>query len=178
MLEKSYKEYLQHITTFVFDVDGVLTDGTVLVNTDGALLRNMNIKDGFALKTAIDKGYNLCVISGGSNEGVRKRLEGLGVMEVHLGTHHKIGTLETYFSKHNIKPENVLYMGDDLPDYTVMKMVGLPCCPQDAVPEIKQISKYISHKKGGKGCVRDVIEQVLKVQGKWFSGGDASAKEG
>ena len=177
-MEKSYKEYLNHITTFIFDVDGVLTDGTVIVHTDGEMLRNMNIKDGFALKTAVDKGYNLCIISGGSNEGVRKRLEGLGIKEVHLGTHFKTGTLETYFKANAIHPEHVLYMGDDLPDYAVMQLVGFPCCPQDAVPEIKSISKYISHKKGGKGCVRDVIEQVLKVQGKWFSGGDANAKEG
>ncbi|MAO09003.1 MAG: 3-deoxy-D-manno-octulosonate 8-phosphate phosphatase [Alteromonas sp.] len=177
-MEKSYKEYLQHITTFIFDVDGVLTNGSVIVNTDGALLRTMNVKDGFALKSAVDKGYHICIISGGSNEGVRKRLEGLGVTEVHLGTHYKIGTLEKFFEKHQIKPENVLYMGDDLPDFNVMQRVGLPCCPQDAVPEIKSISKYVSHKKGGKGCVRDVIEQVLKVQGKWFTEKNADAKEG
>lgn len=177
-MEKSYKEYLQQISTFIFDVDGVLTDGSVIVNSDGELLRNMNIKDGFALKTAIDKGYNVCIISGGTNEGVRKRLEGLGVKEVHLGTHFKTQTLENYFRQNDIKSENVLFMGDDLPDYTSMKMVGLPCCPQDAVPEIKYISKYVSHKKGGEGCVRDVIEQVLKVQGQWFSGGNADAKEG
>jgi len=177
-LEKSYKEYLNNITTFIFDVDGVLTDGTVVVNTDGEMLRNMNVKDGFALKTAVDKGYHLCIISGGTNEGVRKRLEGLGIKEVHLGAHYKIETLEQYFKENNIQKDTVLYMGDDLPDYKVMQMVGLPCCPQDAVPEIKAISKYISHKTGGKGCVRDVIEQVLKVQGKWFDGGNASAKEG
>lgn len=177
-MEKSYKEYLQHITAFIFDVDGVLTDGTVLVNTDGEMLRNMSIKDGFALKTAIDQGYAVCIISGGTNEGVRKRLENLGVKEVHLGTNFKMETLQSFFRSKGLKPENVLYMGDDLPDYSVMLKVGLPCCPQDAVPEIKQISKYVSHKKGGKGCVRDVIEQVLKVQGKWFQGGDAGAKEG
>lgn len=177
-MERSYKEYLQHITTFIFDVDGVLTDGSVIVNTDGELLRNMNIKDGFAIKMAINKGYNVCIISGGTNEGVRKRLEGLGVTEVFLGTNFKTQTLEDYFERKGIKSENVLFMGDDLPDYTSMVMVGLPCCPQDAVPEIKKISKYVSHKKGGKGCVRDVIEQVLKVQGNWFHGGDASAKEG
>lgn len=177
-MEKSYKEYLQYIKAFIFDVDGVLTDGTVIVNTDGEMLRNMNIKDGFALKMANDKGYHVCIISGGSNEGVRKRLEGLGIHEVHLGTTFKMETLKEFFRSNGLAPENVLYMGDDLPDYSVMLEVGLPCCPQDAVPEIKHISKYISHKKGGKGCVRDVIEQVLKVQGKWFSGGDASAKEG
>jgi 3-deoxy-D-manno-octulosonate 8-phosphate phosphatase (KDO 8-P phosphatase) len=177
-LEKSYKEYLQYITAFIFDVDGVLTDGTVIVNTDGEMLRNMSIKDGFALKTAIDKGYHVCIISGGTNEGVRKRLEGLGVKEVHLGTNFKMATLDNFFKSNGLQPENVLYMGDDLPDYSVMLKVGLPCCPQDAVPEIKHISKYVSHKKGGDGCVRDVIEQVLKVQGKWFQGGDADAKEG
>jgi len=124
-LEKSYKEYLNHITTFIFDVDGVLTDGTVIVNTDGELLRNMNIKDGFALKTAIDRGYNVCIISGGTNEGVRKRLEGLGVKEVFLGAHFKIETLENYFSSKDIKSENVLFMGDDLPDYGLDYLAAL-----------------------------------------------------
>jgi len=167
MEEKSYKEYLEHITTFIFDVDGVLTDGTVMVNTDGALLRSMNIKDGYGLKTAVDQGFNVCIISGGSNEGVRKRLVGLGIGDVFLGIHNKIETLNAYLENKGVKRENVLYMGDDIPDFPVMKLVGLPCCPQDAVPEIKNISKYVSHKKGGKGCARDVIEQVLKVQGKW-----------
>jgi 3-deoxy-D-manno-octulosonate 8-phosphate phosphatase (KDO 8-P phosphatase) len=174
MEEKSYKEYLQHITTFIFDVDGVLTDGTIHVTSTGEMLRTMNIKDGYALKTAIDKGFNMCIISGGSNEGVRLRLAGLGIKDIYLGAHDKIERLNEYFKKHSIKSENVLYMGDDIPDFPVMKMVGLPCCPQDAVPEIKSISKYISHKKGGKGAVRDVIEQVLKVQGKWS--GDFGAK--
>ncbi len=175
-MEKSYKEYLTHITTFVFDVDGVLTDGTINVTTSGEMLRTMNIKDGFTLKTAVDKGYNVCIISGGSNEGVRKRLNGLGITDIHLGTHHKTGTLNEYMASKSILSENVLYMGDDIPDLVVMKEVGLPCCPQDAVPEIKHISKYVSHKNGGKGCVRDVIEQVMKVQGKWISNGDTSAK--
>ena len=167
MEEKSYKEYLEHITTFIFDVDGVLTDGTITVTTTGELLRTMNIKDGYALKTAMDNGFNMCIISGGSNECVRTRLAALGIKDIYLGAHNKIEQLNAYFDKHQIKAENVLYMGDDIPDYPVMKLVGLPCCPQDAVPEIKGISKYISHKKGGKGAVRDVIEQVLKVQGKW-----------
>lgn len=173
MEEKSYKEYLAHITTFVLDVDGVLTDGTILLTTNGDMLRTMHIKDGFAMKTAIDAGYNFCVISGGSNEGVRKRLNGLGITDVYLGAHNKIDQLNDYLKKNNIKLENVLYMGDDIPDYPVMKLVGLPTCPQDAVPEIKAISKYISHKNGGKGCVRDVIEQVLKVQEKWNGNFDA-----
>ena len=173
MEEKSYKEYLNHITTFIFDIDGVLTDGSVFVTTTGELLRTMNIKDGYALKTAVDQKFNICVISGGSNEGVKLRLEGLGIKEIHLGTHNKITHLNEFLNKYNLKQENVLYMGDDIPDLQVMKLVGLSCCPQDAVPEIKAISKYISHKKGGKGAVRDVIEQVLKVQGKWLSSFDA-----
>jgi 3-deoxy-D-manno-octulosonate 8-phosphate phosphatase (KDO 8-P phosphatase) len=166
-MEKSYKEIMPEITTFIFDVDGVLTNGEVTITTNGELIRNMNTKDGFALKTAVLEGFNVCIISGGNNEGVRTRLNGLGVQDIYLGTHHKIEQFETYINSKNINPENILYMGDDIPDYLVMKKVGLPSCPKDAVPEIQEISLYISQKKGGKGCVRDVIEQVLKVQGKW-----------
>jgi len=175
-MEKSYKEYLKQISTFVFDVDGVLTDGSIIVNTEGEMFRKMNIKDGFALKTAVDENYNICIISGGTNEGVRKRLQGLGITDIHLGASNKIEILDTYFASKQVHKDNVLYMGDDVPDLKPMKNVGLPCCPQDAVPEIKAICKYISHKKGGEGAVRDVIEQVLKVQGKWMSNGDASAR--
>ena len=173
MEEKNYKEHLQHITTFIFDIDGVLTDGTVTVTTDGELLRKMSVKDGYALKTAVDLGYHICIISGGSNEGVRLRLEGLGIKDIYLGTHNKVVQLNEYLNKYSIQPEHVLYMGDDLPDYQVMQQVGLPCCPQDAVPEIKNISKYVSHKNGGFGAARDVIEQVLKVQEKWHKNFDA-----
>lgn len=167
MEEKSYKEYLEHVSTFIFDVDGVLTDGTIIVTTEGEMLRNMNIKDGYAIKTAIDKGFNVCIISGGNNEGVRKRLRGLGVTDIYLGVRDKVAQLDEYFDVYDIKAANALYMGDDIPDLPAMKLVGLACCPQDAVPEIKNVATYISHKKGGKGCARDVIEQVLKVQGKW-----------
>jgi len=173
MEDKSYKEYLEHITTFIFDVDGVLTDGTITVTTSGEMIRTMNIKDGYALKTSVDKGFHVCIISGGTNEGVRKRLEGLGLTDIYLGSHNKIEQLNNYLDKHHIDLKNVLYMGDDIPDFPVMKLVGMPCCPQDAVPEIKAISKYVSHKNGGKGAVRDVIEQVLKVQGKWNGSFDA-----
>lgn len=173
MEEKSYKEYLEHITTFIFDVDGVLTDGSVTILSNGDMLRKMNIKDGYALKTAVDKGFNMCIISGGSNEGVRIRLQGLGIKHIYLGAHNKIEQLDEYLNENKIEAKNVLYMGDDIPDYPIMKLVGLPCCPQDAVPEIKNISKYISHKNGGKGAVRDVIEQVLKVKGKWSGNFDA-----
>ena len=154
-------------------MDGVLTNAGLLINTKGEMLRTMNTKDGYALKTAVQQGFNVCVISGGNNEGVRARLKGLGITDIYLGAHIKTEQLEEYFDIYDIKPENVLYMGDDIPDYPVMKIVGLPCCPQNAVKEIKEASIYVSHKKGGKGCVRDVIEQVLKVQGKWMKDFDA-----
>ena len=166
-MEKSYKEYLANINTFIFDVDGVLTDGSIQISTNGELLRTMNIKDGYAMKYAREKNYTICVISGGNNEGVRTRLKGLGITDIYLGCPDKVEQMEEFFDIYDIDPQNVLYMGDDLPDLYAMKKVGMPCCPQDAAAEIKEISKYISHKKGGKGCVRDVIEQVLKVQGNW-----------
>lgn len=172
-MSKSYKELMNHIKAFVFDVDGVLTDGTVHVAEDGQLLRHMNIKDGYAMKAAVDKGYPVCIISGGSNEGVRVRLQNLGITSIYLGISDKVEKLYEFCDGYEIKPEEVLYMGDDIPDYLVMQKVGLPTCPQDASPEIKAISNYISHKNGGKGAVRDVIEQVLKVQGKWMENFDA-----
>lgn len=167
-MEKSYKEYLSQITTFIFDVDGVLTDGSIQIGTNGELLRTMDIKDGFAMKHAREQGYTICIISGGKNEGVRLRLKGLGITDIYLGCADKTEQMEEFFDIYDIAPQNVLYMGDDLPDMYPMRKIGLPCCPQDAASEIKEISKYISHRKGGKGCVRDVIEQVMKVQGKWI----------
>ena len=166
-MEKSYKEIMPQITTFMFDVDGVLTNGLITITTSGELIRNMNIKDGYALKAAIDAGYNVCIISGGSNDGVRARLAALGIEDIYLGAHDKIIQFEEYLNKKNISAEEILYMGDDIPDYPVMKKVGLAACPKDAVAEIQGVSHYISQKKGGNGCVRDVIEQVLKVQGNW-----------
>jgi len=172
-MERSYKEIMPQITTFIFDVDGVLTDGKVTIFDNGELIRSMNIKDGYAMKTAVDKGYNVCIISGGTNEAVKLRLRGLGITDIYLGAHHKVEQLDEYLDIYNIKPEQVLYMGDDIPDYPVMKLVGLPTCPKDAVPEIQDVALYISQKKGGNGCVRDVIEQVLKVQDKWMTGFNA-----
>lgn len=166
-MEISYKQLLPKIHTLIFDVDGVLTNGMVTIMPDGALIRQMNIKDGYALKTALDKGLNVCIISGGKNEGVRTRLANLGIKDIYLGAHDKVQQYNELVKKYNLKPENVMYMGDDIPDYPVMKLVGLPCCPIDAAPEIQGVSKYISNKKGGEGCVRDIIEQVLRVQGKW-----------
>ena len=166
-MAKSYKEYLHQISTFIFDVDGVFTDGSLHVTTQGEMHRVMNVKDGYAVKAALNAGYNICIISGGTDEGVRNRLQALGVQDVFLGAHDKVKFLDSYCTDNDIALEHILYMGDDIPDYPVLKKVGLPTCPQDAVMEIKEVSAYISHKNGGKGCVRDVIEQVLKVQGKW-----------
>ena len=168
-MAKSYKEIMNDITTFIFDVDGVLTDSSVFVTNEGEMLRTMNIRDGYAMKAAVESGYKVCIISGGSNEGVRVRLRNLGITDIYLGTSNKVKTFDEYTNANNINPEQVLYMGDDIPDYHVMKLVGLASCPQDASPEIKGISNYISHKNGGKGAARDVIEQVMKTQGKWMA---------
>ena len=166
-MAKSYKEIMNDITTFIFDVDGVLTDGTVNVTETGEMLRTMHIRDGFAMKAAIESCYIVWIISGGNNAGVRIRFQNLGLTEIHLAAPDKVATFKNLIDKYKINPENILYMGDDIPDYHVLKLVGLPSCPQDAVPEIKAISNYISNINGGLGAVRDVIEQVMKVQGKW-----------
>ncbi|APG64840.1 3-deoxy-D-manno-octulosonate 8-phosphate phosphatase [Tenacibaculum todarodis] len=172
-MEISYKQLLPNITTLIFDVDGVLTNGIVTIMPDGEMIRNMNIKDGYALKSAVNAGFNVCIISGGTNEGVRTRLANLGIKDIYLGAHDKIKQYNELVEKYNLQPENVLYMGDDVPDFPVMKLVGMPCCPNDAAREIQQVSKYISDKKGGEGCVRDVIEQIMRVQGKWNGNFDA-----
>lgn len=155
------------IRTFIFDVDGVLTNGTMLATEEGHLLRSMNIKDGYALQLAVKKGYQVCIISGARSEGIRIRLNRLGIENVHLGIESKKEILHEYVNKVGSGLESVLYMGDDIPDYAVMKLCGLPCCPQDAVPEIRELSKYVSPFNGGAGCVRDVIEKVLKLNGHW-----------
>jgi 3-deoxy-D-manno-octulosonate 8-phosphate phosphatase (KDO 8-P phosphatase) len=163
----SYKEKFRNITTFVFDVDGVLTDGSLLVMTDGEFLRRMNIKDGYAMQLAIKKGYHIAIISGGHSSGVPLRLKRLGIQEVHMGVGNKLTVFNEMMERFNVSSEKILVMGDDMPDIDMLSACGLPCCPSDAVQEVKNISNYISPYKGGKGCVRDVIEQVLKVQNNW-----------
>ncbi|CAL2091716.1 3-deoxy-D-manno-octulosonate 8-phosphate phosphatase (KDO 8-P phosphatase) [Tenacibaculum sp. 190524A05c] len=172
-MDKSYKQLFNDVTTFIFDVDGVLTNGIVTVFPNGELVRQMNIKDGYALKAAVKSGYRVCIISGGKNEGVRKRLEGLGITDIYLGAHNKIDQYKELVEKYDLKAENVMYMGDDIPDLPVMEKVGIPCCPNDAVRELQAMSVYISDKKGGEGCARDVIEQVMRVQQKWHDNFDA-----
>lgn len=168
MSSKNYKLLLNKITTFVFDVDGVLTNGKILVTTEGEMYREMNTRDGFALKYALLKGFNICIISGGTNQGVKKRLENLGVNKVYLGIHEKDIALDDFINTYNINPDEVLYMGDDVPDMPVMEKVGVATCPQDAVPDVKRIADYVSHKNGGDGCVREIVEQVMRVQNKWM----------
>ena len=155
------------VKTFVFDVDGVLATDILIILQGGEMARNMNSKDGYALQLAVKKGYRVAIISGGTSEPVRERLVRLGVKDVFLGVHNKKEVLLQYVAEHDLQWDEVLYMGDDIPDYVVMQLVGLPCCPADAVPEIKQVSRYISSFEGGKGCGRDVIEKVLKLNGHW-----------
>jgi 3-deoxy-D-manno-octulosonate 8-phosphate phosphatase (KDO 8-P phosphatase) len=166
----NYKEKLKHITTLIFDYDGVLTGGTVLINPDGELLRTANVRDGYALKHAIVMGFRVAIISGGRSQSIKKRMAALGINDVFLEAEDKLKVYKEYLSTHNLKKEEVLYMGDDIPDFPLMKEVGIATCPADAAEEIKAAASYISFQMGGKGCARDVIEQVMKVQGKWLEG--------
>lgn len=165
--EKSPLGNLGIISTFIFDVDGVLTDGSIQVTDNGQGLRTFNIKDGYAMQLAVKKGYNICIISGGDGVAMAKRFSNLGITDVYLGAGNKVDIFKQYLIDKNIDAEEVLYMGDDIPDLNVMKLVGLPTCPADAVEEIKAVSKFISPYLGGKTAVRDIIEKVMKVQGKW-----------
>lgn len=164
----TYKERLNKITTFIFDIDGVLTNGDVIIYKD-EVVRTLNSRDGFSVQLASKMGFNVFVISGGSSEPVKVRLENLGVKEVFLRSVNKIDVYEELLRKYNLTDEEILYMGDDLPDYKVMQRVGCATCPQDAAVEIKEISHYQSPHYGGRFAVRDVIEQTLRVQEKWFT---------
>lgn len=163
----NYKSKLNEIKAVVLDVDGVLTDGSIVLMPDGNMSRIMNTKDGYAMQLAVKKGIHLCIITGGRDQTVKSRLNGLGITDVYLGSHYKKEDFEDFLYKYDLKPEDVAYMGDDIPDLEVMQMVGLACCPKNAVPEVRDASLYISQVDGGKGCVRDILEQLLKVQGKW-----------
>ncbi len=152
----------------MFDMDGVLTDGSITIMPDGEQIRTMNIKDGYALQLAVKKGYRVVIISGGKSEAAKKRLQNLGITDIYMGVHTKADAFEEVLAMYNIQPSAVLYMGDDIPDYEVMKKCGIATCPNDAASEIKEISMYVSDKMGGKGCVRDVIEQVLRLNDTWM----------
>lgn len=163
----SILEKFRTIRTFVFDVDGVLTDGSVHVFNSGEQVRMMSTRDGYALQLAVKKGYRVAVISGGNSEGVILRLQQLGITDVFMKVENKKAKLLEYAVEHGLEMEDILFMGDDIPDYGVMKQVGLACAPSDAAPEIRHIAAYISNFGGGQGCVRDVIEKVLKLNGYW-----------
>src|SRR6476620_1691441 len=160
--------YFKHITSFVFDIVGVLTDGTVFLFENGLQARQMHVKDGLALQMAMKGGFRVLIISGAYSEPVLQRLQYLGLQDIFLAIKDKRGFLEKYITENNLTWEEVLFMGDDLPDIPVLKEVGLSCCPADAVTEVKAVSKYISPVNGGFGCVRDVIEKVLKLNNKWY----------
>jgi len=164
----NFLEKLNDINTFIFDVDGVLTNGELLILENGQLLRKMNTRDGYAMKKAAQAGYNVCIITGGKSEGVKTRLEGLGITDIFINIENKREVYSEYIRRNGINADNVLYMGDDLPDYAVMRLVGLPACPADAAHEISELAAYISPYDGGKGCVRDIIEKVLRLHGKWL----------
>lgn len=153
----------KQIRHFIFDIDGVLTGGHLLLHSDGTLLRTMNIRDGYALQLAVKQGYRISIISGAKGDMLIKRFEGLRIHEVHLGIEDKLSVYKSL----QTNPEETLYMGDDMPDLEVMEQVFLPCCPADACSEIQQISRYVSPRNGGQGCVRDVLEKTLKLNGHW-----------
>jgi len=163
----SLYDKLEQINTFVFDVDGVLTDGTVLVTEEGYLLRKMNTRDGQGIKTALDLGFRVAIITKGTSDGVRKRFETLGVMHIYDKVQDKNVALSDLVLKLSISPHNILYMGDDLPDLAVIMNVGVFTCPKDAAVDVLEKAHYISPNYGGQGCVRDIIEKVLRLQGKW-----------
>ena len=160
---------LKKIRAIVFDVDGVLSAETIPMNEAGMPCRTVNIKDGYAIQLAVKMGLQIAVITGAKVEAVRVRYEGLGVPDIHIGASVKIETYEAFLQKYGLKDEEVIIMGDDIPDYEIMQRCGCPCCPSDAATEIKAISTYISPRKGGMGCARDVVEQVLRAQGKWMA---------
>jgi 3-deoxy-D-manno-octulosonate 8-phosphate phosphatase (KDO 8-P phosphatase) len=164
----NYKAKLHDIKAFVFDYDGVISDGNIWSANDQIIVRSGNVKDGYAIQYALRKGYIVAVISGGSGSSIASRMAMLGVKDVYLGSHRKKEIFTKFLEDKHLQAKEVLYMGDDIPDYDVMTMVGVATCPSDASEEIKQVADYISHKQGGSGCVRDVIEQVMKLQNKWF----------
>jgi 3-deoxy-D-manno-octulosonate 8-phosphate phosphatase (KDO 8-P phosphatase) len=170
MSKANFKEDLKKVRAFAFDVDGVLSDPKVYLSPEGELLRTMNTKDGYALQYAVKRGYPVAIITGGRTESVGVRFSMLGIEDIYLAASDKKRDFDDFIKKYGLEPDEVLYMGDDLPDYEVMTACGVACCPADAVEEIKSISAYISHIKGGEGCVRDIIQQVLRLHGRWMDG--------
>jgi len=159
---------LKKIRAIIFDVDGVLSAETISLHPNGEPMRTVNIKDGYAIQLAMKLGLRIVILTGGTTESVRLRYERLGVEDIYMGCAVKVKTYEEFMAKYGLQPDEVMYMGDDVPDYEIMQLVGCPVCPSDACSDIKEISLYVSHCRGGEGCGRDVIEQVLRAQGKWM----------
>ena len=164
---------LKKIRALIFDIDGVLSSETVTMSIDGEPMRTVNIKDGYAIQLAQKVGLRIIIMTGGNTPSIKARYERLGVEDIYMKCAVKIKTYEDVLRKYGLRDDEVLYMGDDIPDFEVMKRVGCPCCPADACSDIKDISLYVSHRRGGKGCARDVIEQILRAQGKWLHGAEA-----
>ena len=169
----NFKEDIARVEAIVLDVDGVMTDGGIIPTPDGDFIRRYNAKDGYAIASALREGLKVCVISGGRGKMLENRLTMLGVTRMYLNCMDKTQAINEFIADYNLNPEDMIYMGDDIPDYEVMQIVGLPVCPADAAVEIKQLSKYISPITGGEGCGRDVIEQVMRAQGKWMDEANA-----
>ena len=163
----NFKEDIARVEAMVFDVDGVMTDGRIIPTAEGDFIRCYNCKDGYALAYAIRHGYRVCVITGGYGKILERRLRMLGMQDFYIDCMDKITTLREYMKKYDLKPENVLYMGDDIPDLECMREVGMPVCPADSAPEVIECSRYISEFEGGLGAVRDIVEQVLRARGDW-----------
>ena len=155
------------IKAIMFDVDGVLSRETINTDFEGEPMRTVNIKDGYAIQLAVKLGLRIAIITGGNAEAIRQRYSRLGVEEIHLGSSVKIDVMRDLMKRLDLKAEEIMFMGDDIPDYEVLRLCGCPCCPADAASEIKAVCRYISRKRGGEGCVRDIIEHVLRAQNKW-----------
>ena len=164
----NFKEDLAKVKAFVFDIDGVLSLQTISLNAFGVPNRTVNLRDGYAVQLAVKKGYFVAIISGSNSIEYMRRLKQLGVKDVYLNSRSKLEHFKAFLRKHDLDKNDVLFMGDDIPDYEVMKVAGVPVCPADADSEIKQVALYVSDKRGGEGCVRDVIEQVLRLHNKWM----------
>lgn len=168
-MDEQLIEKLKSIRTFIFDVDGVLTSGSVLVTEEGDMLRSVNIKDGYALQHAVKQGYNIAIISGGNSKGIFHRFAGLGISEIYLGQKNKIEAFHKVLNDFGVDAEQVAYVGDDMPDFPVLKLAGLSCCPADAAEDIQNICRYVSPVNGGLGVARELLEKTMKLQGTWWN---------
>lgn len=166
-MERNFKELLPGIRAFAFDIDGVLSMETVPMSSEGIPMRTANIKDGYALQLAVKLGFKIAIITGGSCEAIRRRYEGLGIRDIYMGQATKMGAWEEWRDRNGLRDSEILYMGDDIPDVPLLRVAGIAACPKDACHDVKEICRYVSPYRGGECCVRDVVEQVLRSQGKW-----------